>query len=78
MDPAYWGTGANREIKNTLIDLAFSVVNKIFFDIGPDNHRSRAAVEKLGAVVAETSEEKVIYVLKRNVLDTTSTPSPGE
>ena len=78
MDPAYWGPGANREIKNTLIDLAFSVVNKIFFDIGPDNHRSRAAVEKLGAVVAETSEEKVIYVLKRNALDTTSTPSSGE
>jgi len=78
MDPSYWGTGANREIKNTLIDLAFSVVDKIFFDIGPDNHRSRAAVEKLGAVVAETSAEKVIYVLKRSALDTTSSPSPGE
>ena len=78
MDPAYWGTGANREIKDTLIHLAFSVVDKIFFDIGPDNHRSRAAVEKLGAVVAETSAEKVIYVLKRSALDTTSSPSPRE
>ena len=66
MDPAYWGTGANREIKDTLIHLAFSVANKIFFDIGPDNYRSRAAVEKLGAVVSETTKEKVIYVLHKN------------
>ena len=66
MDPAYWGTSANREIKDTLIHLAFSVVDKIFFDIGPDNRRSRAAVEKLGAVVTETTQEKVIYVLHKN------------
>jgi len=54
------------------------VVDKIFFDIGPDNHRSRAAVEKLGAVVAETSAEKVIYVLQKSAKDTTSSPSPRE
>ena len=72
MDPAYWGTGANREIKDTLIHLAFSVVDKIFFDIGPDNHRSRAAVEKLGAVVTATTQEKVIYVLHKKDMDQSS------
>ena len=65
MDPAYWGTGANQEIKDSLINLAFAVVDRIFFDIGAQNHRSRAAVEKLGAVIAETTEEKVIYVLHK-------------
>ena len=72
MDPMYWGTGANREIKDTLIHLAFSVVDKIYFDIGSENRRSRAAVEKLGAVVSETTEEKVIYILHKKDMDQSS------
>ena len=62
----YWGTGANREIKNVLLNQAFQVVTKVFFDIGVNNIRSRKATEKLGAVEHQQLDDKVVYLLAKN------------
>ena len=45
---------------------AFNVVDRVFFDIGPQNHRSIAAVKKLGAVFShDESDTKAVYVLSK-------------
>ena len=62
----YWGSGANREIKDVLLNQAFQVVTKVFFDIGVNNIRSRKATEKLGAVEHQQLDDKVVYLLAKN------------
>lgn len=47
---SHWGGAHNAEMKRMLLDHAFGFVDTVFFTIGPDNVRSRRAVEKLGAV----------------------------
>lgn len=45
---------------------AFNVVDRVFFDIGPQNYRSIAAVKKLGAVFSHNeSDTKAVYVLSK-------------
>lgn len=45
---------------------AFNVVDRVFFDIGPQNYRSIAAVKKLGAVFShDESDTKAVYVLSK-------------
>ena len=59
----FWGTAANREIKEAMLMRAFNVVDRVFFDIGPQNYRSIAAVKKLGAVFShDESDSKAVYV----------------
>ena len=61
-----WGTAANREIKEAMLTRAFKVVGRVFFDIGPQNFRSIAAVKKLGAVFShDESDSKAVYVLSK-------------
>ena len=61
-----WGTAANREIKKTMLTRAFKVVDRVFFDIGPQNFRSIAAVKKLGAVFShDESDSKAVYMLSK-------------
>ena len=61
-----WGTSANREIKEAMLLRAFNVVGRVFFDIGPQNFRSIAAVKKLGAVFShDESNTKAVYVLSK-------------
>ena len=69
-----WGTSANREIKEAMLLRAFNAVDRVFFDIGPQNFRSIAAVKKLGAVFShDESDSKAVYVLsKRQWLKTSS------
>lgn len=63
----YWGTSANREIKTAMLAAAFKLVDTVYFDIGPNNFRSRRAVEKIGAEFSHAEDEnKVVYVLDRN------------
>jgi RimJ/RimL family protein N-acetyltransferase len=64
--PSYWGSGANQEMKEVLLEFAFTIVENVYFDIGKDNFRSRKAVEKLGAVECANEEEKVVYVLSKD------------
>jgi RimJ/RimL family protein N-acetyltransferase len=64
--PRYWGTGANQEMKEVVLECAFTIVQKVFFDIGKENFRSRKAVEKLGAGECTDKEDKVVYVLSKD------------
>jgi len=62
----FWGTAANREIKEAMLLRAFNVVDRVFFDIGPKNYRSIAAVKKLDAVFShDESDTKAVYVLSK-------------
>ena len=63
--PSYWGSGANQEMKEVLLEFAFTIVENVYFDIGKENFRSRKAVEKLGAVECEDEKAKVVYVLSK-------------
>ena len=64
IDPSYWGTNANQEIKTIMLAEAFKFVATVCFDIGPNNFRSRRAVEKIGASFSHAVDEnKVVYVL---------------
>jgi RimJ/RimL family protein N-acetyltransferase len=47
---SHWGGAANGELKGLMLDHAFEAVDVVVFRVGVDNHRSRRAVEKLGAV----------------------------
>ena len=61
----HWGTSANREIKDAMLERAFKLCETVLFDIGPENRRSITAVEKLGGVYSHTeSSTKAVYVLK--------------
>ena len=61
----HWGTSANREIKDAMLERAFKLCESVLFDIGPENKRSITAVEKLGGVYSHTeSPTKAVYVLR--------------
>jgi RimJ/RimL family protein N-acetyltransferase len=46
-----WRQGHNREAKRMMIDHMLPQVAAVLFHVGQDNHRSRAAVEALGATL---------------------------
>lgn len=50
LDRAHWGGGTNFAIKALMLAHAFAVFSRVWFHIGPDNHRSRTATGRLGAV----------------------------
>lgn len=63
---ACWGGRYNGEMKRLMLEHAFRSVPRVIFVIGPENHRSRRAVEKIGAVLAGTTtdpggRERVVY-----------------
>lgn len=65
---AYWGGRYNGEMKRLMLEHAFRWVSRVIFVIGPDNRRSRRAVEKIGGVRAGTTtdaegRERVVYEL---------------
>jgi RimJ/RimL family protein N-acetyltransferase len=67
---SHWGGRHNREMKDLMLRHAFQFVDSVVFLIGPENARSRRAVEKLGATrVANrldgTGREVVAYQLTR-------------
>ena len=66
----YWGGRYNGEMKRLMLEHAFRWVDRVEFVIGPDNVRSRRAVEKLGGVFARArldpqGRERVVYELTR-------------
>lgn len=66
---AHWGTGTNAELKRLMLDYAFELVKTVYFVIGPENLRSRRAVEKLGAVlVDEATAQAVVYDKRGSVV----------
>jgi RimJ/RimL family protein N-acetyltransferase len=57
-------------MKRLMLDHAFRFVEQVVFHIGPENLRSRRAVEKLGAVLSEgradaAVRQSVAYVITR-------------
>lgn len=70
----YWGGVYNGEMKRLMLDHAFKFVDRVVFLVGPNNSRSRRALEKIGAVFAGTRTrsdpsggpaESVVYELRR-------------
>ncbi len=49
----YWGGRHNGELKQLMMDHAFRYVDHVLFVIGPENRRSRRAVEKIGGTLLE-------------------------
>ncbi|HNB21866.1 MAG TPA: GNAT family N-acetyltransferase [Candidatus Melainabacteria bacterium] len=66
----YWGGTYNRELKKLMLDHAFKYVDHVLFFVGPNNLRSRKAVEKLGAVYIDTRSrfggQSVVYRLSKS------------
>jgi RimJ/RimL family protein N-acetyltransferase len=54
-----WGGNYNRALKTLMLDHAFKFVDRVIFQVGIDNRRSRRAMEKLGGVYI--GEEAVSY-----------------
>lgn len=46
----YWGGSYNFEVKKLMIQHAFVSVEKVVFEVDENNHRSRKALEKIGAI----------------------------
>lgn len=66
----FWGGTYNGEMKRLMLEHAFTAVDRVIFIIGPENRRSRRAVEKIGGVFLrserdETGRERVVYELTR-------------
>ena len=47
---SHWGGRYNGEMKRLMLDHAFRFVDRVVFLVGPQNHRSQRAVEKIGGV----------------------------
>jgi RimJ/RimL family protein N-acetyltransferase len=65
---AYWGGRYNGEMKRLMLEHAFRCVDRVVFVIGPNNLRSRRAVEKIGGVLKGTTvdaagRERLLYEL---------------
>jgi N-acetyltransferase len=63
---SHWGGRYNREMKHLMLRHAFRFVNSVVFLIGPQNFRSRRAMEKIGGVPAgsrrdASGRESLIY-----------------
>lgn len=72
---ACWGKGYNRAVKALMITHAFQFVSSIIFHVGITNHRSRRAMEKLGArfqgelevaYYGEVPKRNAVYVIARS------------
>ena len=48
---SHWGGTYNKEVKQLMLNHAFKYVSSVIFLIGPQNFRSRRAIEKTGAIV---------------------------
>jgi RimJ/RimL family protein N-acetyltransferase len=67
---AYWGGRWNGELKRLMLAHAFRFVDTIVFVVHEDNHRSRRAVEKLGAApdgerIDADGSRNLVYALQR-------------
>ena len=63
---SHWGGRYNREMKELMLRHALKYVDHVIFIVGPENLRSRRAVEKIGGVqiasrLDKSGQEKVAY-----------------
>ena len=57
---AYWGGTYNREIKRLMLDHIHRFVGTVVFTVGETNHRSRGAMTKIGGVLREGVEYRLM------------------
>jgi N-acetyltransferase len=62
---SHWGGPFNREMKHLMLRHAFQFVNRVVFLIGPENFRSRKAMENIGGVHVESgvADNGLAYVM---------------
>ena len=62
---SHWGGRYNGEMKKLMLEHAFQFVAHVIFLVGPQNLRSRKAVEKIGGIERETrvanGRESIVY-----------------
>jgi len=56
VERAFWGVGYNPETKKLMLDHAFRFVDRVYFEVGEGNLRSRKAMENIGAQLAGRTE----------------------
>jgi RimJ/RimL family protein N-acetyltransferase len=56
---SHWARGHNRALKTLMLNHAFRFVDRVMFQVGVDNWRSRKAMEKLGGIYV--GEQAVSY-----------------
>ncbi len=71
---SHWGGRYNGEMKRLMLEHAFRSVDTVVLLVGPDNLRSRRAVERIGGVRAGTrrdagGRESFVYRITRPVSD---------
>jgi len=54
-----WGGDINRELKNLMLDYAFSLVNTVWFHVDASNIRSQMAMKKLGIMESHRAEKTI-------------------
>jgi RimJ/RimL family protein N-acetyltransferase len=64
-----WGGETNGELKALMLDHAFNYVDSVVFHVGPNNLRSRRAMEKIGAEEAGVRPESAHSVIYRITKD---------
>lgn len=57
---SHWGGKYNGELKRLMLEHAFKFVDTVIFHIGATNTRSRKAIERLGALLTDRTEERNI------------------
>ena len=64
----YWGTSMNYQIKKLMLDYIFQYLDKVYFDIWKENHRSQKSIEKLGGKkLGLEKNNKYLYLIKKQV-----------
>lgn len=76
---SHWGGRYNGEMKQLMLEHAFQFVDRVVFLVGPQNLRSRRAVEKIGGVERGTrmanGRESVVYELTPAQFERATAPS---
>src|SRR5687768_2278901 len=71
---SYWGGRYNRKMKALMLRHAFRSVDSVVFLVGPENWRSRRAMEKIGGVLIGTrangiGRESVVYQITASAFE---------
>ncbi len=73
----HWGGTSNREVKRLMIGHALQFTERVVFRVAETNFRSRAALEKIGAVLTDRTESiesggrmvtHVVYAIDRDAV----------
>ena len=58
---AYWGGTYNREMKRLMLQHAFRFVDRVIFIVGAGNIRSRRAMLKIGGVLTDRRDVRLLH-----------------